>query len=456
MKKIAYLISFILVLTSCQTTPSSPTPTATTLPTSMSTTVPSPTPTPVPPLKGRLFFDMNGSGLQDETSFTYDPERLADPRQPLQPDLARVVEDYVSAHPDIKDGDLITIEELGLSGYSVCVQSDCIETDAQGNFSLPNPSGAPSASIKITDPNADNPALAMRYINHWKGAITVPAYTKDVDAATMARLTTIPECDADLAALVCRLSDATLQVRDQHLNDTSIIPIGKGTSIEAGEYNNVGLMQGFLTWSSVSNQEKDPFIWYYFDIASVNLWPENFRVEDVRNNVWQTYNGKNTIPLNLQQLLRVSAGERIAGLDDGHIGLDILVNYGSYIISEIPSAIVMFVKPKDAYGVDVHLILDNPEINNTSYVTNHSHMTIGLVETNQIIYRGQIIGLSGDESSNPPPLPQLHFHLVRLQQGGWFYLDPFRYILELDPLPVPFAGSDVSYWTSDNLPQFSR
>jgi hypothetical protein len=142
------------------------TPTATNTPPTTATYMlsPSPTATPLVPVEGRLFFDMNGSGLRDEATFNYDPERLADPRQPLQQNLINVVNNYISAHPDLKNGDLITIEEPGLSGYTLCVQADCVQTDQQGNFSLPNKSGTSRVNIKITDPNAVNPALAMRYI----------------------------------------------------------------------------------------------------------------------------------------------------------------------------------------------------------------------------------------------------------------------------------------------------
>jgi hypothetical protein len=110
MKKITVLLFtalFVSALSACGPAPVEPTATATQKPSATATVtpVPSATPTPVPPLEGRLFFDMNGSGLPDEASFTYDPERLTDPRQPLQSDLVKVVEDFVSAHPDLKDGE---------------------------------------------------------------------------------------------------------------------------------------------------------------------------------------------------------------------------------------------------------------------------------------------------------------------------------------------------------------
>jgi murein DD-endopeptidase MepM/ murein hydrolase activator NlpD len=366
----------------------------------------------VPPLEGRLFFDMNGSGLPDEATFNYDPARLADPRQPLQPDLKKSIDDYVSAHPDLKNGDLITIEEPGLSGYTVCVQADCVQTDQQGNFSLPNPSGASGANIKITDPNADNPALAMRYINDWKGPVVVPAYTKDVDAATMARLTTIPGCDIDLAALVCKLDDTTLQVRDQHLNDTGIIPIGNGISIKLGEDNNVGLMQGFLTLPFVKEQVPEPYIDSYFDIIGSRIFNDNISYADTMDGIVLNYDGQYSIQ-NIPHL-------HITGVGDSHTGIDYFVPEGNWIISGAPTSRVWYLTGPDE--LRVNLMFQIPENPGNDYDNCYGHLAVQLVEMDQPIYRGQIVGLSGNTGIYypPPRPPMLHFHVGKaVEGGGW-------------------------------------
>jgi len=426
------------------------TPTATNTPPTTATYTPSPTitstATPLTPLEGRLFFDMNGSGLRDETTFNYDPERLADPRQPLQPDLAKMVNDYVSAHPDIKDGDLISIEEPGLSDYTVCVKSDCVQTDAQGNFSLPNPNGASRTSIKITDPYAEFPAWAMRYINDWKGPVVVPAYTKDVDAATMATLTLIPGCDIDLAALVCKLNETTLQVRDQHLNDTSIIPIVNGTSIKLGADNNVGLMQGFLTLPFVSEQVLNPFIWNYFDIIGYRLFDDQVFLDSTRDDIRLNYNGMYNYEASVQDLYRLKNLEPIAGVSDSHTGLDYLVPVGNFIVSSAPTSRVWYIP-----GNQDNLMIN---IDGEEYDNCYGHLNVVLVEMDQTVYRGQIVGISGN-FGEPWDIPQLHFHVGKaIEGGGWYYLDEYRYILKLDPLPKNFWGNPVSLWTADNLPQF--
>ena len=66
------------------------------------TAQPTVTPSPLPPITGKLFFDMNGSGLQDESTFIYEPDRMNDPRQLLQPDLSIAIADFLASHPEIK------------------------------------------------------------------------------------------------------------------------------------------------------------------------------------------------------------------------------------------------------------------------------------------------------------------------------------------------------------------
>jgi hypothetical protein len=464
MKKFANLLFtalFVSALSACA--PSAPTTTATTteMPTATLSPSPTATSTPVPPLKGRLFFDMNGSGLPDETSFTYDPERLVDPRQPLQPDLAKAVDEYKSAHPDLKNGDLITIEEPGLSGYSVCILSDCVQTDAQGNFSLPNSGRATSVSIKITDPNADNPALAMRYINNWKGAVVVPAYTKDVDTPTMARLTTIPGCDADLVALVCKLDAAKLQVRDQNLNDTNIISIVNGTSIKSGQDNNIGLMVGFLTLPFVSEQVPKPFVMNYFDILG-NFWSDDAGKNTISNNqdgVMLNYNGKYNTEVDWR---RVAAGEYLTGVGDSHPGVDFLLPIGNYIVSILPTATIFHIFSGNQTDPELRIYswFEDPANPGEYYEGGGAHLNVILGILDHTVYRGQIIGLSGDSGIYPPgttqKIQQDHFGLSKRITEGWIYFDPFRTIITLNPIPANYGGSPVSWWTSDNLAQFSR
>jgi hypothetical protein len=330
-----------------------------------------------------------------------------------------------------------------------------VQTDAQGNFSLPNPGGVSNVSIKITDPNAENPALTMRYINHWKGPVEVPAYTKDVDAATMGTLTIIPGCDVDLAALVCKLNDATLQVRDQQLNDTKIIPIANGISIESGADNNIGLMVGFLTLPFVSDQVPDPFIFNYFDIIGNRFFDDAGKnnYSSSQDGVMLTNNGRYKqifSPLTFHPGVVENAG-----VGDSHTGLDMIVDVGNYALSGIPNSEVYTVSPETDSEIRINIWFKEP-IFNQNYESGGGHLSIRFSNVGDTLYRGQIFGLTGNSGEYSGEFPQIHFGIGKRVTEEWLYVDPFRTIITLDPLPANYWGSKVSWWSSDNLPQFSR
>lgn len=269
MTRILTLLITCLFIVGCTSSSLAPTPTSTSAPTPLPTNTPTPTPEPTPtptPIDGLLFFDMNGSGLRDEASFVYDAARLNDERQPLQADLLAAINAYLTEHPDIKDGDLVTLEEPGLSGYTVCAGSNCVTTDEEGRFQLVVPEVSRSLSITIQDPNVGTPALEMRYINNWKRAVTVAEYTKDTDISTMGQIKAIPDCETDAAAQVCKQDEDTLLVREQHLNDTTINQLADGAELLPDKPNELGLIQGAFSAPFFSDSFKDIYIWGYFDI----------------------------------------------------------------------------------------------------------------------------------------------------------------------------------------------
>jgi len=457
MIKTFILIIALFLLVGCASSVSEPVPSNTIAPTDLPTSTPTPTPEPTPtpaPLEGRLFFDMNGSGLKDEASFNYDAERLIDERQPLQADLLAAIEAYVAGHPELKDGDLITLEEPGLSGYSVCAKSNCVTTDAEGKFQLVEPNVDRFLNISIKDPNAGTPALEMRYVNKWRGEVTVPEYTKDIEASTMEQLTAVPGCEVDAAALVCIQDADTLLVREQHLNDTSIFKLGDGATIQPSNPNEIGLMQGFLTLPFDNNKISTPYIINYFDIIGKRSFDEAgittyFNSQD---GIMLNYDGKYT---RMFSPTIYNGTVPNPGVGDSHTGQDYFITIGSLIISSSPTSSVWYLANQDGeLRVDISFI--NPDNHRNNYSTDYGHLAIQLVKNNQTVYRGQIIGLSGDSGTYSGKFPQLHFNLQESFRNGWNYIDMYRYIVSLNPLPTNFWGSDVSYWVSDNNPTYSQ
>ncbi|MHA1290641.1 MAG: M23 family metallopeptidase, partial [Candidatus Thorarchaeota archaeon] len=448
-----FIIINILLLNSCTGKTQEPTtiptstktiiPTDTLEPTSTATVTATVTATP-DPIEGRLFFDMNGSGLRDEASFNYASSRLNDTMQPLNPDLQVAVETYIAANPDTQDGDLITIEEPGLSGYEVCAGDECTVTDESGDFVISNPKNNRSIMITISDPNEGNPALEMRYINQWKRAVTVPEYTKDVDVTTMASLEIVPICDKDAEALVCKEDEDTLFVRDQYLNDTSIVPISEEYDLINERVNEIGLMQGFLTLPFMKEQVSKPFILSYFDIIGKRLFGDNFQYYDSLDGVSLTYDGK----YNREGVL--STTSLVTGIYDNHTGIDyVKLQRGHLVISGAPTSILFYAtsQPQET-EIRVHTSFDNP-ISEDQNSSGYGHLDVRLVDVNQTIYRGQIIGLVGSTNMHPP-VPTLHYDFEQMVSAGWKYLDIYRYIsANVDSSTENFWGNPVSMWTCE-------
>jgi len=398
-----------------------PSPTNTPFPSDTPTYTPSPT-TPVP-LEGRLFFDMNGSGLQDEATFNYnpaygyDPARLTDERQPLQADLLKVITNYMAAHPELKKGDFITIEEPGLSGYTVCVESTCDKTDAEGKFVIADPGASSSPKLTITDPNAGVPALEMGYINKWNGPVVIPAY--EING---------------------------VQVPEQHLNDTEVIPIARGITVKAGQLNEIGLMQGFLTL---------PF--------SNETWKKVTRIvgydHDPRINMILRYDG-NTLRC-------TPFGVGCFGPDDGHIGTDYGLPSSSVIFASLPGDLETWINQNGAGSRNLR-IKNNLNIGGgNNFETDCDHLSVYIIPASVSdwntqnfghFYRGQILALSGHTGTEWDHVhTDMHFgtdlpiredaYLAGLRREK----DPYGV---LEPVPVTFDYERNSLWSVFNLPIF--
>lgn len=224
-KKICFL-TLIILLSSCI-----PAPVPTPIPSATPTLSPTGTPTPEQ-FSGKLFFDMNGSGVQDDTSFFYDREQFEDDTQPLQADLFNKINEYVDRHPEIKNGDLITIKEPGLSNYLVCADDDCATTDIDGNFNIPGTEI--TSSLRIVDPHKGETSLEMKYINLPKESIVIPSWEWN-----------------------------NISYPEEKLKDTSIIPIENNFKLKTGN-TAVGLMQTKLALCPVDLSLPDVYIFEFY------------------------------------------------------------------------------------------------------------------------------------------------------------------------------------------------
>jgi murein DD-endopeptidase MepM/ murein hydrolase activator NlpD len=192
----------------------------------------------------------------------------------------------------------------------------------------------------------------------------------------------------------------------------------------------------------------------YFDIIGVRFFDDNGKVTFFNSQDGKLMNYDGSYSTWFYPNPYIPGYEVHPGVGDSHTGLDYIVPIGNYIISGSPTSEVFYL-PHQNGEYRVHIWFADPDNRTNLYATTYGHLEVQLVSFGQKIYRGQIIGLSGDTGKYSGGYPQLHFDLANRIPNGWKYIDPYRYTVRLDPLPQNFAGSDVSYWIKDNDPQFS-
>jgi len=314
--------------------------------------------------------------------------------------------------------------EPPIDNFKVCIKSKeiCVDTNENGKFIFSKiATDGELVNITLDDPNAITPALAFRYINLWKKPIIIPAYTIN-----------------------------GVQVPEQSLNDVDIRPIKSIITLKVGEGNEIGLMQGLVTLPFYHHQFEDiPFIEGYFDIIGNRIFTNTTVYNDTKDGIMLSFDGKYNSPGD-QYIPRT-------GVSDSHTGVDYLLPIGNYIVSTFPTSKAWFIhRYDDNNELRVDLMFQDPDDPSLNYNVSNGHLGIALVQTDQLVYRGQIVALSGNSGDQvgPTRTPGLHFGIARVTQEGWWYLDPYRYTIKLDPLPKNFWGSEVSWWTKDNDPQF--
>ena len=411
MKRHITILFLVIFVASCGQT-STPIPIETPKPTTTFTPEPTATPEPVQ-LSSLLFLDANGSGLRDNASFIC-PETNAAPES---------LEYYfpkVCTTDNI--GQLVTVQEPSLQGISVCYKENCAITGTDGTYSfmLSGVTNGELVNLKLTDPNAETPSLALRYINKWNKSVVIPAYSmNDVN---------IPE---------------------QNLNDTKVIPLAQGFSAKVGAENALGLMQGYLTLPLPKGSSF--FIWNYFDILG-------YRIFDDKNTYSTTQDGA---ALDYTGILKREGNpfSKKAGVGDSHTGLDFEVAINTPVLHSAPNSNVFYLPVMDDGELHVHVMYD---LEGSQFEINNAHLNAQLVKLNSKVYRGQIIALSGNTGNNnrigqSALVNQLHWHIGEsLGNNAWKYIDPFRAIISFESEPKNYWGSSVSLWTVDNLPVYSE
>jgi hypothetical protein len=185
-------------------------PTLDPTPTSTATKTPEPTFT----ISGTIFFDYNGSGLQD---------------------IAHDMNGNEREEPGIANAHLCLNHNPNIFGVD---DESCVLTSKDGSYSFVDIEEG-THRLFVVSPY-DEPEEAFRYINIWKGPVIIEAYEMN-----------------------------GVQVPEQHLNDTEVMPIDDALIVRVDGIdveNNIGLMQGFLTLPFRDKEINDYWLSNYVDL----------------------------------------------------------------------------------------------------------------------------------------------------------------------------------------------
>jgi len=292
---------------------------------------------------------------------------------------------------DYNGNGLRDVEEPPIVDFGVCVNVEgkdvCNFTDGNGHYKFEELGPVSEAvSLRFVDPNADKPTLAFRYINLWRGEIVIPAYERE-----------------------------GVQVPEQHLNDTVVVPLQQGVVVRVGEFSETGLMQGFLSWPL---DHEGFYISTFYDHE-----PAVGRALDWRGNTVMGICNQYTWPVN--------------GICENHDGTDFIAfptdslaqafdisddGTGAPVFASLEGT-VNWAQPLESGSL--HVTLDH-RVGGHPYQTGYSHLSAILVRFGERVYRGQLIGLVGSTGTSKPHLHfNLHDNTVFREDGSPATLDPW-------------------------------
>jgi hypothetical protein len=325
----------------------------TTIPTVTPTLTPTIVPTKEPvPLEGKLFFDINASGLQDKTEIIFFKAMLEpmDAKWEQNPQFIKVLKDYFDTHPLTKDREQITIIEPSLPNYEVCSninneKKGCALTDAEGNFTIID-SGAKegdTVGISIIDKN-ENETGTMKYVNRFIRPVVIPAYKMN-----------------------------GVEVPEQDLSDTRISTISKIFYVKAGEtFLDIGLMQGFMRYPPIEGE-----------MYIAGLFDHDQKYGSKLN--WMGNNKK---------------------MQENHWGTDFGAHRGNFVLATGPGLAQQDMDKKGAKSILI-------SIANSNYPVASGHLDNYLVNNMENVFYGQIIGTNGTTGTNSNPHVHMDISILK-------------------------------------------
>jgi len=255
----------------------------------------------------------------------------------------------------------------------------------------------------------------------------------------------------ELRVGVEHFSDKRLRYMCRSATEFTTIPQGYDILLDRSLMVDIGLMEGFLT---LPVDTRDYLLWSYVDL--------DHRIGFVRN-----FSGDKRKAVD--PYIDIHTSEARPGTSDQHQGVDYNMPCGQNVLAMAPGVVVNSEGGAE-YARYVRII---HKAGGEMFVTDYGHNSRNLVKVGDVVNRGQVVALSGDNNGQSKTQPHVHtslweipetyqgssrdmieyiFHTlpkVKYPNGDEVpvVLDPYRD--EVDPHGSP------GYWTRDNDPQYS-
>jgi len=209
----------------------------------------------------------------------------------------------------------------------------------------------------------------------------------------------------------------------------------------------IGLTEGFLT---LPIDTTDYLLWSYVDL--------DHRIGYVRNFA----GGRSQA---VDPFIDIHSGQAHPGTQDQHQGADYNMPCGRNVVAMAPG-VVLQSEGGTEYARYVRII---HKAGDEMFVTDYGHNSKNLVKVGDVVKRGQVVALSGDNNGQRKTQPHVHASFWEIPIAH--QSDPVRYIFEIlpkvsypsgDEVPVvldPYRDEvdpqgSLGYWTKDNDPQY--
>jgi len=295
--------------------------------------------------------------------------------------------------------------------------------------------------------DGDEPAVAGALVQLKDGNGEVVAGTLS-DSSGDYRLEDVGTGPYRLHIGVEHFSDKRFGYMCRSTEEFTAVSEGYDVLLDRSQRADIGLMEGFLT---LPLDTEDYLLWSYVDL--------DHKIGTVRN-----FSGDRR-----EAVDNPSSTHARPGTSDQHQGVDYSMPCGRNVLAMAPG-VVLNSEGGTEYARYVRII---HEAGDEMFVTDYGHNSKNLVGVGDVVKRGQIVALSGDNNGEKKTQPHVHINFWEIPKARQRSSeDIIRYIFETLPKVTYPNGDEVpvvldpyrdevdpegsrGYWTKDSDPQYA-